>query len=95
MDKLVYSIILYVRDDSYLDSLDITTKMIEREVKEKTYELILVSQNKVKPWNNRNVLYVKDAFEYVKGEYLLFISADTLMASESLENMKSMMEKIG
>ncbi len=50
MDKLVYSIILYVRDDSYLDSLDTTTKIIEREVKGNSYELILVSQNKVEPW---------------------------------------------
>ena len=92
MEKLVYSVVLYVRDDSYLDSLDITTKIIEKEVKENSYELILVSHNKVKPWKNRNVLYVKDAFDQIKGEYILFISADTLMASESLENMKSMME---
>ena len=49
MEKLVYSVVLYVRDDSYLDSLDITTKIIEKEVKENSYELILVSHNKVKP----------------------------------------------
>lgn len=92
---MMYSVLLFVKDESYEEDLESTIGAIQQQMGEDIYEIFLVSHMDLAPWRDIRIFSVKEAMEEISGKYVLFLSAETFLAGDSLARMRWLLEDDG